>query len=105
VTQLERNLNLALELSQEIVRLAGEKLWADMDRLDQRRMRILKTIFADPDMKARHGEFEARIEQIMALNDRAVAICTEAREEVVRDGKRLKLGKEAIQAYRKQSYD
>ncbi len=105
MTQLERNLNLALELSQEIVRLAGEKLWPEMDRLDQQRMRVLETIFADPDIKAGHREFEARLEQIVALNNRAVAICTEARDEVMQDGKRLKLGKEAIQAYRKQSYD
>ncbi|MEW8657924.1 MAG: hypothetical protein AB2603_06290 [Candidatus Thiodiazotropha endolucinida] len=105
MTQLVQNLNLALELSQEIVRLAGEKRWSDMDELDRQRMRILESIFADPEMRTRHRDFEDQLEQIVALNNQAMAICTEAREGVIQDGKRLKLGKEAVHAYLKQSYD
>ncbi|MES9975078.1 hypothetical protein [Candidatus Thiodiazotropha sp. LNASS1] len=105
MTQLVQNLNLALELSQEIVRLAGEKRWSDMDELDRQRMQILESIFADPEMRTGHGDFEDQLEQIVALNNQAMAICTEAREGVIQDGKRLKLGKEAVNAYLKQSYD
>ncbi|PUB73550.1 MAG: hypothetical protein DBP03_13385 [gamma proteobacterium symbiont of Ctena orbiculata] len=104
VPQLERDLKQALELSQDIFRLAGEKQWSELQQLDQRRMQLLESIFNDPAL-IRDRVFEERIEQILALNERTVAICEEARDAVMEDGKRVRLGKEAIQAYRKQSQD
>ncbi|MBT2970117.1 MAG: hypothetical protein B6D72_05920 [gamma proteobacterium symbiont of Ctena orbiculata] len=102
--QLEQNLEHVLELSHEIFRLAGERQWSELQQLDQRRMQLLESVFNDPAL-TRDRAFEERIEQILALNDRTVAICEEARAAVVEDGKKVRLGKEAIQAYRKQSQD
>ncbi|MES9992964.1 MAG: flagellar protein FliT [Candidatus Thiodiazotropha sp.] len=102
--QLEQNLKHALELSHEIFRLAEEKQWPELQQLDQRRMQLLESIFKDPAL-IRDRVLQGQIEQILALNERTVAICEEAKESVMQDGKRLKLGREAIQAYRKQSQD
>lgn len=101
---LEQNLKLALDLSQEIYRLAGEQQWPELEELDRKRMQTLEAIFADPEATRSDG-FEERVQQIVALNDRTVTICEEAREGVMKDGKKLKLGKNAIQAYRKQAQD
>ncbi len=101
---LDQNLKRAFELSQEILRLAGEEQWSELEQLDQKRMQTLKAIFADPEASRSEG-FEERVQQIVALNDCTVAICEEAREGVMKDGKKLKLGRDAIQAYRKQAQD
>ncbi|MES9968756.1 MAG: flagellar protein FliT [Candidatus Thiodiazotropha sp.] len=101
---LEQNLKLAFELSQEIFRLAEEEQWSELEELDRKRMQSLKAIFADPEASKSAG-FEERMQQIVSLNDRTVALCEAAREDVMRDGKKLKLGRDAVQAYRKQSRD
>ncbi|WP_316368203.1 flagellar protein FliT [Candidatus Thiodiazotropha sp. CDECU1] len=101
---LEQNLKLAFELSQEILRLAGEEQWSELEQLDHKRMQTLKVIFADPEASSSEG-FEERVQQIVALNDRTLAICEAARVDVMKDGKKLKLGRDAIQAYRKQAQD
>jgi hypothetical protein len=102
--QLEQNLTLALTLSEEILRLAAEKQWSEMEQLDRERMQLLEAIFSDPEISA-HKDFQAQIQRILALNDQAMSLCKDARGELMRDGQRLKLGKEAIRAYRKQSRD
>jgi ubiquinone biosynthesis protein COQ9 len=104
MSALEQNLNLAFELSQEILRLAGEKQWSELEQLDRERMQVLKSIFADPTASQSQG-FEEKVQQIMQLNERTVTLCEVAREGVMRDGKKLKLGKDAVQAYRKQAQD
>ena len=70
----------------------------------RKRMKILEAIFADPEATGSEG-FEERVQQIVALNDRTATLCEEAREGVMKDGKKLKLGRDAIQAYRKQAQD
>jgi hypothetical protein len=100
--QLEQNLKLALTLSQEIYRLAVEKQWSEMEQLDRKRIQLLEAIFADPELST-SKKSQDQVEQIVALNDQAMSLCEEAREGLIEDGKKLKRGKEAVRAYRKQS--
>ncbi|MEW8508617.1 MAG: flagellar protein FliT [Candidatus Thiodiazotropha sp.] len=104
MSQLEQKLNQALELSHDILRLAGEKQWSELQQLDRSRMQLLESIFNDSEL-VRDEAFEEQLAQILALNDRTVTICEEARDTVMEDGRRLKIGKAAIQAYRKQAQD
>jgi hypothetical protein len=104
LSQLEQNLKRALTLSREIYRLATEKQWSEMEQLDRERMQLLESIFADPELSASR-EYQARIQQIVALNDQAMSLCEEVREGLMQNGKRLKLGRAAVKAYRKQSRD
>jgi hypothetical protein len=67
-------------------------------------MQLLESIFSDPNL-TRSEAFEDRIQQIISLNDQTMALCQEAKKDVMQDGKKLKLGKTAIKAYRKQSQD
>jgi hypothetical protein len=91
-------------MSEEISHLATEKQWPEMEQLDRKRMQLLEGLFADPEFSA-SKEFQDQIQQIVALNDQAMSICEEAREGLIREGQTLKLGKEAIRAYGKQSRD
>ena len=100
--QLERNLQLAFELSHDILRLAQQQQWSELQQLEGKRMRLLEAVFSDPEL-SRSQAVEDQIQQIISLNDRTVALCEEAKKDVMRDGKKLKLGREAVQAYRKQS--
>ncbi|MEJ2609662.1 MAG: hypothetical protein P8179_06125 [Candidatus Thiodiazotropha sp.] len=43
--QFRENLDLALEMSNEIIRLAQDEAWSDMEDLDRQRMYILESIF------------------------------------------------------------
>ncbi|MCU7932184.1 MAG: flagellar protein FliT [Candidatus Thiodiazotropha sp. (ex Codakia rugifera)] len=103
--QHKENLELALELSQEIVRLAQEKAWPEMEQLDQQRLQLLKAFFSAGDFNSHDRMVEESIQSILDLNDRALAICAEARDFVMEDGRKVRLGREAIAAYQKQSFD
>ena len=103
--QLRDNLDLALELSTEIIRLAREEAWSDMEQLDRQRMQILESVFSHTEIRANPQKFEDIIQQLVELNDQAIDLCAKARGAVIKEGQSLKQGREAIAAYRKQSYD
>jgi hypothetical protein len=104
VPQFEQNLQLAFELSHDILRLAEDKQWSELQQLERKRMQLLEAVFSDPEL-SRSQAIEDQIQQIITLNDRTAALCEEAKQSVMQDGKKLKLGREAIQAYRKQTRD
>lgn len=91
-------------MSQEILQLAEQKQWSELEPLDRKRMQLLEAVFSDPGL-SRNEAFEDRIQQIITLNDRTVALCEAARKGVIEDGKKLKIGRDAIHAYRKQIRD
>ncbi|MCU7847153.1 MAG: hypothetical protein KZQ89_03975 [Candidatus Thiodiazotropha sp. (ex Lucinoma kastoroae)] len=103
--QHKENLKLALELSQEIVRLAEQKAWSEMEQLDSQRLQVLEAFFSAGNINSQDRMVEESIQSILDLNDKALSICAEARDFVVEDGKKVRLGREAIVAYQKQSFD
>jgi hypothetical protein len=103
--QFRENLDLALEMSNEIIRLAQDEAWSDMEDLDRQRMYILESIFNHSELLSNPHKYEGIIQQIIELNNQALAICSKTRGEMSKKGQTLKLGREAIAAYQKQSFD
>jgi hypothetical protein len=103
--KLREKIDLALELSNEIIHLAQDEVWSDMEELDRQRMQILELIFKDAELQSNPRGFETDIQKIVALNNQALTICSKARGVISEKGRTLKLGREAIAAYQKQSYD
>ncbi|MCU7876046.1 MAG: hypothetical protein KZQ84_04450 [Candidatus Thiodiazotropha sp. (ex Lucinoma borealis)] len=103
--QHKDNLKLALELSQEIVRLAEQKVWSEMEQLDQQRLQLLEAFFSAGNINSQDQMVEESVQSILDLNERALAICAEARDYVMEDSRNVRLGREAIAAYQKQSFD
>ncbi|MCU7891730.1 MAG: hypothetical protein KZQ78_08995 [Candidatus Thiodiazotropha sp. (ex Ustalcina ferruginea)] len=101
MSHLKENLDLALELSREIVRLAEEKAWSEMEQLDRQRMQVLESVFSDAGLKVSNREVTASIQAVKELNDKAMEICADARVVVVADSKKIRLGREATAAYYK----
>lgn len=66
---------------------------------------IIRGIFSPGNVNSQDRMVEESIQSILDLNDRALSICAEAREFVVKDGRKVRLGREAIVAYQKQSFD
>ncbi|MEL0585205.1 MAG: flagellar protein FliT [Candidatus Thiodiazotropha sp. (ex. Lucinoma kazani)] len=105
MSQHKDNLKLALELSHEIVRLAQEKAWPEMEQLDRQRLKLLESYFLTSDSKNNDSDGAESIQSILDLNNRALEICAKARGALMEDGKKVRLGREAITAYQKQSFD
>ncbi|MES9940570.1 MAG: hypothetical protein ABW104_18415 [Candidatus Thiodiazotropha sp. 6PLUC2] len=103
--ELREKLDLAIEMSNEIIRLAEDEAWSDMQELDRQRMQVLELAFNDAELKSNPKNYEAIVQQIVGLNNRALRICSKARGVVSEKGRTLKLGREAIAAYHKQSFD
>jgi hypothetical protein len=101
VSQLEKNLNLALELSQEILSHANDKAWSEIEQLDRQRMQLLESIFSDAEFKANKQMLAEFTRTVMELNEKTMEICSNARGEVMADSRKVKLGKEAVIAYKK----
>jgi hypothetical protein len=98
VSSADDKFDKALQLSRRIVQLADSGSWDEMQRLDQERKSVLEDLFATdtselPDVKE-------KIEQIIRLNDQAMERCSKAKESLLSDQKKMKLGKQAITAYR-----
>ncbi|MET0029756.1 MAG: flagellar protein FliT [Candidatus Thiodiazotropha sp.] len=102
MSRIQENLEQALDLSQRILNLARNAEWGEMERLDRQRLPLLQTLFNDPQSPS---GFEDQIQTILALNEEALAVCSQARGGMEKKGRNLKLGRVALQAYRKQSTD
>ncbi len=105
MSQLQDNLDQAMDLSQRILSLARNAEWGEMERLDRQRLPLLQTLFNDPDLTAQLEGHEQQIETILSLNEQALAVCSEARGGMLKMSRNLKQGRVALKAYRKQSYD
>jgi hypothetical protein len=101
VSQLEKNLNLALELSREILHHANKEAWSEIEPLDRQRMQLLESIFSDAEFKANRQVFAEFTGTVKELNDKAMEICNSARGVAMADSRKVKLGKEALVAYKK----
>ncbi len=105
MSQVQENLDRALDLSRRIVNLARESEWGEMEQLDLERLPILKSLFNDPESQPVLADYRDRLEEILSLNDQALALCGEARGAMLTKGRRLKQGRTAVAAYLKQSRD
>ncbi|MET0066187.1 MAG: flagellar protein FliT [Candidatus Thiodiazotropha sp.] len=105
MSRLQENLDQATDLSQRILNLARNAEWAEMERLDRERLPLLQTLFNGSEPLADVEAFEDQIQAILALNEEALVVCSQARGGMQKKGRNLKLGRVALQAYRKQSSD
>jgi len=103
LTQFDDNLALAFDLSHRIIALGREGSWDQVPDLDEQRLRLLKTLFADDSATSRGEAFKTRIEALLRLNEEAVAICARARSDSMASSRAAKRGAQAINAYHKQS--
>jgi hypothetical protein len=101
MTQPREKLSSAIDLSNRILELADAQEWAQVEQLDGERMELLKAVFSDPDLDRTDPEIRSQLQQVLQLNDQAVGICSNAREGLVSDGRKLQQGKEAVSAYLK----
>ncbi|MES9863614.1 MAG: hypothetical protein ABW157_21740 [Candidatus Thiodiazotropha sp. LLP2] len=105
MSQLQQNLIQAIELSQRIVDLAQDSAWAEMEEMDHQRKPVLESIFSDADFKVNPGKYEVQMDKIVNLNNQALTLCADAKGDIKQKNRTLKLGREAISAYQKNSFD
>jgi len=103
LTSFDDNLAQAIDLSHRIIDLGKTGQWDQVPDLDERRLQLLKTLFADEASASRRAEFKTQIETLLRLNDEAVAICAQARRDSMASSKAAKRGQHAINAYHKQT--
>jgi len=102
---LQKDISLALDLSKQIVSLAQEKDWVQMEQLDIKRMALLKAIFSGQSLDAERPEVKEQLQSIVDLNNKAVDLCSQAKEEMLVGGRELRRGRDAISAYKEQTSD
>ncbi|MCG7931613.1 MAG: hypothetical protein N0C88_13925 [Candidatus Thiodiazotropha lotti] len=105
MSQLQQNLSQALELSQKICTLAQEAAWSEMEQADRQRITLLESIFSDADFQLKSDHYEPQLRKIVDLNEQALVFCADARGKLNRQGKSLKVGRQALSAYKKNSFD
>jgi hypothetical protein len=103
--QLHKDIALALDLSEQIVNLAKEKDWSKMEQLDTERMDLLKAVFTSPSFsnKKNSPEVKRKLDTISSLNSEAIDLCSQAKDGMLADGRTLRRGRDAIQAYKEQT--
>ncbi|MEJ2621785.1 MAG: hypothetical protein P8163_16475 [Candidatus Thiodiazotropha sp.] len=105
MSQLQQNLSQALDLSQRIYDLARDAAWSEMEQADRQRKALLEKIFNDTEFKLKSGAYQPQVEKIVALNQQALALCSDAKVKLNQRGRSLKVGRDALSAYKKNSYD
>jgi len=103
LNSFDDNLAQAIDLSHRIIALGREGQWDQVPDLDEQRLRLLKTLFAEQTPASRRDEFRTQIETLLRLNDEAVAICAQARRDSMASSRAAKRGQQAISAYHKQT--
>lgn len=103
--RLEKDICLAVDLSKQIVSLAQEKDWSQMEQLDIKRIGLLKAVFSDQSLNIEEHEFKEQLQTIIDLNNKAMDLCSQAKEEMLIGGRELRRGRDAISAYKEQSSD
>jgi len=102
---LRKDICLALDLSKQIVSLAQDKDWSQIEQLDIKRMALLKAVFSDRSLDVDEHEVKEQLQSIVDLNSEAVDLCSQAKEEMLIGGRELRLGRDAISAYKEQTSD
>jgi hypothetical protein len=105
--QLQKDIALALDLSEQIVGLAREKEWSQMEQLDLQRMDLLQAVFTGQSFSANElpPELQQKFQNIADLNAQAMELCSQAKDELLTDGKTLRRGRAALKAYKEQAPD
>jgi hypothetical protein len=96
---------LAIDLSRRILAHAKQKNWSDVQQLDAERMTLLEEIFSGQRADANNKEAAARLQELIDLNNEAMEICTEAKQGVLTEGRKIRQGKEAVAAYMERQAD
>ena len=102
---LRKDIRLALDLSKQIFSLAQDKDWSQIEQLDIKRMALLKAIFSDQSLNVEEREVKAQLQSIVDLNNKAVDLCSQAKEDMLIGGRELRRGRDAILAYKEQTSD
>ena len=97
-----QNLWSAVELSEQITRLAQKGDWQQMAQLDQQRFRLLEALFSDQAVAILDEDVRLQLQNIVELNDQALKFCAESKASTLADSRRIRRGKEAVSAYQKQ---
>ncbi|MCG8486734.1 MAG: hypothetical protein MI756_04625 [Chromatiales bacterium] len=105
MSQLQQNLSQAVELSQRIFDLAQDSAWTEMEQADRQRITLLESIFSDAEFQQKSDDYEPQLRQIVDLNEQALALCADARGKLNQQGRSLKVGRQALSAYKKNSFD
>lgn len=95
-------LSSIVDLSGRIVRLAEQKDWAELARLDRQRRRMLEDIFSSVPVSELDERVKQELQLVAQLNDQALRLCAESRKSLTMDNRKLQRGKEAVAAYRQQ---
>ncbi|MCG7900795.1 MAG: hypothetical protein JAY99_20020 [Candidatus Thiodiazotropha lotti] len=105
MSQLQQNLNQALELSQRIFDLAQDAAWTEMEQVDRQRLTLLESIFSNAEFQQKSDDYEPQLSKIVDLNEQALALCADARGKLNRQSRSLNVGRKALTAYKKNSFD
>ena len=92
-------LTSVIDLSNQIIRLAEQKDWRRLEKLDQERMLLLKEVFSGGALYPVDKDTRQQLQTIARLNDRALALCSRCRERMMVDSRKLRRGREAALAY------
>jgi hypothetical protein len=105
LSQLQHNLSQALDLSQKIYDLAQQTAWSEMELADRQRRILLESIFEDVELKQSPDLYQPMMQRILELNEQTLALCSAARVKLNKEGRSLNVGKQALSAYKKNSFD
>ncbi len=105
MTPSKSKLDLAIDLSRRIIGLAQQKDWAELQRLDRDRMQLLEEIFSSNPDHSQDDETAARLRELIDLNNEAMELCAQAKQGVLKEGRKIRQGKEAVAAYLERQAD
>lgn len=105
MTPSDSKLSLAIDLSRQILELAKQKSWPEVQRLDRERLQLLEEAFSSNSDKSNDEETAAQLRELIGLNNEAMDLCTQARQNVLTEGRKIRQGKEAVAAYMERQAD
>ena len=98
-------LGLAVDLSRQILGLAKQKNWPEVQRLDRERLQLLEEVFSGGSDKSNSEETAAQLRELIDLNNEAMDLCAQAKQNVLTEGRKIRQGKEAVAAYMERQAD
>ncbi len=105
MTPSHSKLDLAIDLSRQIIELAQQKNWDEVQRLDRERMQLLEEIFSSKPDHSKDDKTAARLRELIDLNNEAMELCAQAKDGVLKEGRKIRQGKEAVAAYLERQAD
>ena len=95
-------LDTMLALSRRMLECAEQGAWALLAELEAQRRSLIETLFNDP-AAAHRPNVAAVVRELLALDDRTVALAASRRQELADVLRGIHLGKHALRAYREYS--